>query len=330
MKYSAAIAALAVSPVVLAKSVHNVFPADVEVRDQHLKEVVKQVSGGSATQVIVIWVNNGGGAATSTVNQQVTVTKTVTAGATGGAAGTGAAGAMATHSVVVGGAAGLQFSPPEIKANLGDMVVFTFQNANHSVTQSTFDLPCDPMAGGMDSGFQPNQNNTINPPPQVAMQVMDTKPLCKFPSERDYAETHANDHTGFYCKQNGHCGKGMVFSVNPTADKTGALFQSKAIQQKGKGAGSGITGNSTSSAVAAPGGGATASAVVGGGAAASSAVASSAGAVATGIGAFDPATGVCTCAVSVGAGAFPAQVQGVGAMNGFGGALPLAMMERSP
>jgi hypothetical protein len=32
---------------------------------------------------------------------------------------------------------------------------------------------------GMDSGFMGNPNNTINPPPQVAMQVTSQGPLCK-------------------------------------------------------------------------------------------------------------------------------------------------------
>jgi hypothetical protein len=59
------------------------------------------------------------------------------------------------------------------------MVVFTFMSNNHSATQSTFATPCNPMAGGMDSGFQPNPDNSVNPPPQVAMQVMVATPLCK-------------------------------------------------------------------------------------------------------------------------------------------------------
>ena len=59
------------------------------------------------------------------------------------------------------------------------MVIFTFMSTNHTATQSTFDKPCDPMEGGMDTGFQPNPDNSINPPPQVAMQVMVETPLCK-------------------------------------------------------------------------------------------------------------------------------------------------------
>lgn len=59
------------------------------------------------------------------------------------------------------------------------MVIFTFMAANHTATQATFDKPCDPMEGGMDTGFQPNPDNSISPPPQVAMQVMVEMPLCK-------------------------------------------------------------------------------------------------------------------------------------------------------
>ncbi|GJC82511.1 hypothetical protein ColLi_05349 [Colletotrichum liriopes] len=104
------------------------------------------------------------------------------------------------------------------------MVVFTFMSQNHTATQSTFAKPCDPLAGGMNSGFMANPNNSVAPPPQVAMQVMVSEPLW------------------FYCAQANHCGKGMTFSINPTAEKSQAIFQSMAIQQKGKGAGGAITG----------------------------------------------------------------------------------------
>ncbi|KAJ3950676.1 uncharacterized protein N0V96_001827 [Colletotrichum fioriniae] len=82
--------------------------------------------------------------------------------------------------VMVGGAAGLVFVPDQIKANVGDMVVFTFMSQNHTATQSAFATPCDPLAGGMNSGFMANPNNSVSPPPQVAMQVMVSEPLCKF------------------------------------------------------------------------------------------------------------------------------------------------------
>ncbi|KAI0513220.1 Cupredoxin [Xylaria bambusicola] len=315
MKYSAALS-LAVAPLAMAKAIRNVYP--VEARNKHLE----RLGGSNAiaveatnTQIIIIWVNPGAGAETTTIQEAVTVTQTVTAGAQETNVGTATiapgetttvAGTGATHTVQVGGSAGLAYSPPEIKAAVGDMVIFTFMSQNHTVTQSTFGLPCDPMEGGMDSNFQPNMDNSVVPAPQVAMQVMTGEPLW------------------FYCKQKGHCGKGMVFSINPTAEKSQALFQSMAIQQKGQGAGSAITGNATSSAIASdvastPVASATEAA---GGATETGA----AGAIQTGEGQL--VAGACVCAVVCGAGSFPAvNAQGIGNFGGVPGAIPASMAE---
>jgi plastocyanin len=81
--------------------------------------------------------------------------------------------------VTVGGDAGLVYSPPTLNANVGDMVEFTFMSMNHTVTQSTFPLPCVKMQGGVDSGFMPNPNNTVSPPPSMMFQVTTTDPICK-------------------------------------------------------------------------------------------------------------------------------------------------------
>ncbi|KAI6092702.1 Cupredoxin [Hypoxylon rubiginosum] len=316
MKYAAALS-LAVAPLAIAKAVNNVYPP--QKRNGHLKEVggaasvgqslniIQGLELGSSTQIIVIWANPGNNAQTTTVNQQVTVTQTVTAGAAATTVGTetvaaGAtttvAGAAATHTVVVGGAAGLVYTPSEIQAAVGDMVIFEFMSANHTASQSTFAEPCKLMAGGMDSGFQPNANNTVDPPPKVAMQVMTTDPLW------------------FYCRQSGHCGKGMTFSINPTAAKTQAMFQAMAIAQNGTGAGSAITGNATTSAVDSA---ASATATASAGAAATSAISMGSGLV---------EGGACVCAVQCSTGSFPAvAAQGIGAFGGFAGSLPAAMME---
>ncbi|KAH8906953.1 hypothetical protein BR93DRAFT_937878 [Coniochaeta sp. PMI_546] len=376
MKVSAALS-LCIAPLALAKAVHNVYPAHAR-RSQHLEARERgskvsvnagvgsnSVSGLSAaelqllglsgvgitenalTEVIVIWVNGGGGAATTVINQPVTTTVTVQAGG-GAAAATSAAaaaggeaaassatvatgatsvvsGAGATHTVTVGGAAaGLAFSPSQISAAIGDMVIFTFLSANHTATQSAFATPCEPLAGGMDSGFQPNPNNSVNPPPQVAMQVMVDTPLW------------------FFCKQKGHCGKGMTFSINPTAEKTQALFQSMAIAQNGTGTGSAITGNGGAAAApagsAAPAAGSSTvaageaaaatsvSATVGGEAAATSAATGSVPTgFAVGTGQID-GTGACSCAVVCNVGPFPAVAQGAGAFGGQSGAIPVSMI----
>ena len=158
------------------------------------------LSRGSGVSINFLWVNIGGGAATTVLAaaQTVTVTQTVAGGAAaatpvvvtneagtttlaGGAATTVVSGAGATHSVTVGGPQGLSFSPEQIKATVGDTVIFTYLSQNHTATQSAFDTPCQALAGGMDSGYQANPNNTVNPPPQVAMQIMVATPLCTSP-----------------------------------------------------------------------------------------------------------------------------------------------------
>ena len=57
-------------------------------------------------------------------------------------------GASTTHDVYVGGTAGLVYSPQYIMANVGDIVTFHFGTKNHTVTQSTFAMPCGAMDGG--------------------------------------------------------------------------------------------------------------------------------------------------------------------------------------
>ena len=84
-----------------------------------------------------------------------------------------------THTVTVGGAAGLVYTPSSINAAKGDMVEFQFQSINHTVTQSAFMTPCERLDGGMDTGFMPNPSN-LAPPPAMAMMVTVDTPLCEF------------------------------------------------------------------------------------------------------------------------------------------------------
>lgn len=118
----------------------------------------------------------------------------------------------------------------------------------------------------------------------------------------------------------GHCGKGMVFSINPTAEKTQAMFQSMAIAQKGKGEPSAITGgNGTAAPPAAPPAEAPAAAPP---------AENGAAAPSQGMGQLVPGTGQCICAVTCAPGSFPAvQAQGLGAFGGMAGGLPASMME---
>jgi plastocyanin len=189
MKFSTALS-MAVAPVAMARRVANIAPpqagisprspnAETELSERGVT-VIKGMKGlgitaSSLTEVIIIWANPGSGAATTTINQQVTVTQTVTVGGKPSEV----AGKGATHTVKVGGPGGLAYQPDSLSAKVGDTVVFEFLSQNHTVTQSPFDTPCKALAGGMDSGFLANPNNTVSPPPQVAMQVMTDKPLCK-------------------------------------------------------------------------------------------------------------------------------------------------------
>ncbi|KAL6895160.1 hypothetical protein GGI43DRAFT_128960 [Trichoderma evansii] len=291
--------ALATAPLAIATKVQNAYPDNV-ARGNEIDLDAKAIAAANgikvdaSTEIIVIWVNPGSGAATTTINQKVTVTQTVTVG---GQTSTAVA-PGATHTVVVGGAAGLAYSPPQLdNVPVGDTVVFEFHSKNHTVTQSAFNTPCKKLEGGMDSGFQPNPNNTISPPPQVAMQVMVSTPLW------------------FYCRQAGHCGQGMVFSINPTAAKTQAMFQQMAIAQNGTGAASPITGGTSAPPPAAAPPAASS-------AAAAPPPAASSGTVTDGKGSVG-ADGSCSCTCQCAPGSFPVNAaQGVGAMGGWGGSLP--------
>lgn len=115
----------------------------------------------------------------------------------------------------------------------------------------------------------------------------------------------------------------MVFSVNPTAEKTQAMFQQLAIAQNGTGDSTPITGGSTTSAAATTVATEAATATtVDSGAQESGAAGGDAGgdgSVAPGSGTVN-GDGSCSCFVSCSAGSFPAaDSQGIGARGGVPG-----------
>jgi plastocyanin len=115
----------------------------------------------------------------------------------------------ANFQVTVGAQSVLSFVPNTVTAQPGDTVQFVFSPKNHTVTQSSFAAPCQPLANGADSGFQPVAANATQVP-SFSITVNDTTP------------------TWWYCRQAGHCEEGMVFAINPTANKTFAAFQAAA------------------------------------------------------------------------------------------------------
>ena len=53
-----------------------------------------------------------------------------------------------TQYVVVGGSAGLVYTPEFIFADIGEVIIFHFSTKNHTFTQSTFAQPCLAMPNG--------------------------------------------------------------------------------------------------------------------------------------------------------------------------------------
>ncbi|KAJ6523990.1 hypothetical protein B0H19DRAFT_1085449 [Mycena capillaripes] len=108
----------------------------------------------------------------------------------------------------------LAFSPTNISANVGDVVTFQFLSMNHSVTQTSFANPCEPLAGGINSGFKAVINATIFP--SFSFTVDDASTPLLFSSAQTVPASE--------------CNNGMVFSINqdPNSVESFAAFQAKA------------------------------------------------------------------------------------------------------
>lgn len=129
--------------------------------------------------------------------------------------------ATAVHVVKVGNSNGtLAYSPNSIKAAVGDMVQFQFAPNNHTVTQSTFDQPCQPIAlhsniTGIYSGFMPVKA-TATETPTYTIQINSTTPMW------------------IYCSQGKHCQAGMNLVINENskanASRTLELYMAAAAK----------------------------------------------------------------------------------------------------
>ncbi|KAF9039604.1 hypothetical protein BDZ89DRAFT_1035237 [Hymenopellis radicata] len=157
--------------------------------------------------------------------------------------------AQNTITVQVGGEATtnggiFQFIPPTVNGSQGDIIMFQFTGApgNHSITQSTFDDPCDPMDGGFDSGWVNIPANGVGVTPVWNLTITD-----------------ASTPLWFFCKQlipSPHCIAGMVGAINPPASGSNSFqaFQSKAHDFTGNpGQGVGALVGSGASASTIPG-----------------------------------------------------------------------------
>jgi len=109
--------------------------------------------------------------------------------------------AVVTHRVTAG-FNGLNFEPNNVVANIGDIVEFKFLPKNHSVAQSSFDKPCEPLTDasgaqtGFFAGFDFVTDNGKLADDVFQIVIKDTKPIW------------------YYCPQADHCQKKMGGVIN--------------------------------------------------------------------------------------------------------------------
>lgn len=151
--------------------------------------------------------------------------------------GSALAAGTTVHVVQVGNANGsLSYSPNSVVAAVGDMVQFQFAPKNHTITQSTFDKPCQPIEHGIFSGFMPVAA-TSDTTPTFTIQINSTTPLW------------------IYCSQGKHCEAGMVMVINEnskanatrTLDNYKGLAANAAANLPGSAVSNGTTGSTSAS-----------------------------------------------------------------------------------
>ncbi|KAI1156707.1 hypothetical protein F4825DRAFT_214820 [Nemania diffusa] len=133
------------------------------------------------------------------------------------AAGTLPVGGLRKLHIDVGFNGALMFNPNNVTELVGTVVEYSYNPMNHSIVQSSFDQPCQPIdrpGGGFVAPFVP----TMQTPSGVTFEVTLTNA----------------DPIWFYCAQTkkSHCQSGMVGSINAatTGDKTFQAFQALAAK----------------------------------------------------------------------------------------------------
>ncbi|PPQ66391.1 hypothetical protein CVT24_007220 [Panaeolus cyanescens] len=115
------------------------------------------------------------------------------------------------YNVIVGKDNLNVYDPPSITGvQNGDTIKFRLlilSAVDQSVTQSTFDKPCTAREPGVDSGFFPVEAGATVFPEWTIRIDNATAPLW------------------FFCNRAPHCAAGMVFAINPTAERTFDTFQ---------------------------------------------------------------------------------------------------------
>ncbi|KAH9811915.1 hypothetical protein DFH28DRAFT_426448 [Melampsora americana] len=112
------------------------------------------------------------------------------------------------------GQVGVGFDPNRILPVAGDTITFTWSvpsyinnppTGSYSATQGSYGSPCQPMAGGFDSGPRTTAAESSGSSPSMVFQVKDTQPLY------------------FYSSVGDQCKQGMVLGVNSAASGDGSV-----------------------------------------------------------------------------------------------------------
>ncbi|KAJ6459963.1 hypothetical protein C8R45DRAFT_797004, partial [Mycena sanguinolenta] len=125
-----------------------------------------------------------------------------------------------------------QFMPNSFTATNGSVITFVFSGipGNHSITQSSFNSPCEPLAGGFDSGWVEILVNTTGgtPLPMWNLTITDD-----------------SNPIWFYCKQllpSPHCPLGMVGAINVQAGSANSFSAFQSAAEKASTVGEGQNG----------------------------------------------------------------------------------------
>lgn len=116
-----------------------------------------------------------------------------------------------TYKVTAGFDGKLIFNPERIRADRGDIIEVHYDPKNHSVAQSSFQKPCEPLNGqGIFSGFN------------FFTLEGESDKVFRF-------EVPSEDPLWFYCAQTAmsHCQMGMAFVINENARSGNTLDRYK-------------------------------------------------------------------------------------------------------
>ncbi|KAF6763276.1 Cupredoxin [Ephemerocybe angulata] len=150
----------------------------------------------------------------------------------GGGYAYGSSVAPSEHHIRVGAFGSLEYTPANITALVGDKVIFEFWPKNHTVTQSSFENPCSPLAGGFKSGFKPvAADMQYGPFPTFEVTVKDKEPIWG------------------YCGQVNHCQSGMVFSINADENSPNSFAAFRQLAARNTTAESATSGKNSGAAV---------------------------------------------------------------------------------